>query len=107
MRQLMKLVATSLSDSQLSYNNPLRGLTMSRVVQELEMGQRGDLSMLQWLYHFIEKRDATLRGAKRRILSALTKLDWKIKVRAGLSPERFPLSTAHFRPPGGRQLTLF
>ena len=86
MRQLMKLVATSLSDSQLSYNNPLRGLTMSRVVQELEMGQRGDLSMLQWLYHFIEKRDATLRGAKRRILSALTKLDWKIKVRAGLGP---------------------
>ena len=50
------------------------------------MGQRGDLSMLQWLYHFIEKRDATLRGAKRRILSALTKLDWKIKVRAGLGP---------------------
>ena len=85
MRLHMKLVATSLSDQQLSYNNPLRGLTMSRVVAELEMGQRGDLSMLQWLYHFIEKRDATLRGAKRRILSALTKLDWNIKIRADLS----------------------
>lgn len=27
--------------------------------------------------------------------------------RAGLNQDRFPLSTAHFRPPGGRQLTLF
>jgi len=84
MRQLMKLVATSLSDHQLSFNNPLRGLNMSRVVAELEQGQRGDLSHLQWLYHFIEKRDATLRGAKRRILSSLTKLDWNIKIRTGL-----------------------
>ena len=85
MRQLMKLVATSLSDSQLSYQNPLRGLTMQRVVGELEAGQRGELGNLQWLYHFIEKRDATLRGAKRRILSALGKLDWDIKVQAGLT----------------------
>ena len=84
----MKLVATSLSDHQLSFNNPLRGLTMSRVVAELEMGQRGDLSHLQWLYHFIEKRDATLRGAKRRILSALTKLDWDVKIRADLKEDQ-------------------
>lgn len=81
----MKLIATGLTDHMLSQHNPLRGLTMSRVVAELENGQRGDLSHLQWLYHFIEKRDATLRGAKRRILSSLMKLDWDIKVRADLS----------------------
>lgn len=81
----MKLVATSLQDRMLSTHNPLRGLTMSRVVSELENGQRGDYSNLQWLYHFIEKRDATLRGAKRRILSSLLKLDWDIKIRDGLS----------------------
>jgi len=27
--------------------------------------------------------------------------------RAGLNQDRLPLSTAHFRPPGGRQLTMF
>lgn len=80
----MKLIATSLNDKALSYQNPLRGLTMSRVVAELENGQRGDLSNLQWLYHFIEKRDATLRGAKRRILSSLLKLEWDVKVRSDL-----------------------
>lgn len=81
----MKLLSTSLTDKMLSTHNPLRGLTMSRVVSELEAGQRGDLSNLQWLYHFIEKRDATLRGAKRRILSALLKLDWDIKIQSDLS----------------------
>jgi phage gp29-like protein len=81
----MKLIATSLTDRMLSTHNPLRGLTMARVVAELENGQRGDYSHLQWLYHFIEKRDATLRGAKRRILSSLLKLDWDIKIRDGLS----------------------
>jgi phage gp29-like protein len=80
----MKLVATNLQDRMLSTHNPLRGLTMARVVGELENGQRGDYSNLQWLYHTIEKRDATLRGAKRRILSSLVKLDWDIKIRAGL-----------------------
>ena len=57
---------------------------MARVISELEAGQRGDYAMLQWLYHFIEKRDATLRGAKRRIRSSLLKLDWNIKVQANL-----------------------
>lgn len=81
----MKLVATGLGDSRLSFLNPLRGLTLSRVVAELEAAQRGEMGNLQWLYHHIEKRDATLRGAKRRILSALGKLDWDIKIQAGLT----------------------
>ena len=41
--------------------------------------------MLQWLYHFIEKRDATRRGAKRRIRSSLLKLDWDIKIDADIA----------------------
>ncbi|MEO5914855.1 MAG: DUF935 family protein [Luteolibacter sp.] len=80
----MKLLTTDLTDNMLSTQNPLRGLNMGRVISELEAGQRGELSNLQWLYHFIEKRDATLRGAKRRILSALLKLDWDIKIQSDL-----------------------
>jgi phage gp29-like protein len=77
----MKLAPLAMKDLWLSTVNPLRGLTMPRVVCELEAGQRGDFAMLQWLYHFIEKRDATLRGAKRRIRSSILKLDWKVKIR--------------------------
>lgn len=80
----MQFAPLSISNSWLSAVNPLRGLTMSRGVAELESGMRGDYAMLQWLYQFIEKRDATLRGAKRRIRASLLKLDWNIKVRAGL-----------------------
>jgi phage gp29-like protein len=84
----MKLLADSLQDKMLSHHNPLRGLSMARVIQELEAGQRGELSHLQWLYHFIEKRDAVVRGAKRRILSSVLKLDWDIKIRAGIRDDQ-------------------
>lgn len=60
-------------------HNPLRGLTMSRVVSYLEEGERGAYADLQWLYRFIEKRDATLRGGKRSLLSAVAEMDWDIK----------------------------
>ncbi len=59
--------------------NPLRGLTMSRAVNYLEEGERGAYADLQWLYRFIEKRNATLRGGKRSLLSAVSEMDWEIK----------------------------
>lgn len=59
--------------------NPLRGLTMSRAVNYLEEGERGAYADLQWLFRFIEKRDATLRGGKRSLLSAVSEMDWDIK----------------------------
>ena len=60
--------------------NPLRGLTMSRAVMYLEEGERGAYADLQWLFRYIEKRDATLRGGKRSLLSAVTEMDWDIKM---------------------------
>lgn len=62
------------------HNNPLRGLTMARAVTLLEAGERGEYADLQWLYRFIEKRDAVLRALVRRRGAALAKLDWNIKV---------------------------
>jgi phage gp29-like protein len=59
--------------------NPLRGLTISRAVTYLEEGERGAYADLQWLYRFIEKRDATVRGGKRSLLSAITEMDWEVK----------------------------
>jgi len=91
---MMKLAHTPLQDMWLSAVNPLRGLTMARVVSAFEAGQRGDYALLQWLYHFIEKRDATLRGAKRRLRSSLLKLDWGIKIPAKLEPGDVELASA-------------
>lgn len=59
--------------------NPIRGLTMRRVVSLLEEGERGAYAELQWLYRFLEKRDATLRGGKRNLLGALGAMDWEIR----------------------------
>lgn len=47
----------------------------------LEAAERGIYSDLQWLYRFIEKRDATIRALVMRRRSALEKLDWNIKVK--------------------------
>lgn len=65
---------------RLSQINPLRGLSMKRVVDYLEAGERGEYPDLQWLYRMVEKRDATLRACKRHLLSSVMRLDWEIKI---------------------------
>jgi phage gp29-like protein len=68
-------------------HNPLRGLTMGRAVNFLEEGMRGAYADLQWTFHFIEKRDPTLRGGKRHLLSAVGEMDWDIKT---VAEDRLP-----------------
>ena len=68
------------SDRWRAAYNPLRELVMTRVVNLLEAGERGDFADLQWLYRTVEKRYAVLRGLILRRRSALLKLDWDIKV---------------------------
>jgi phage gp29-like protein len=63
--------------------NPLRGLTLPHLVALLELGERGDYARLQWLYRFVEKRNSTLRAVLQRRQSALTRLDWDVRVVAG------------------------
>ena len=60
--------------------NPLRSLTISRVVSLLEAGQRGDFADLQWAYRSIERRDEDLIALIERRTSALLQMDWNIKV---------------------------
>ncbi len=66
--------------------NPLRALSMARVVSLLEAGERGEFAELQWAYKFVEKRNATCRALILRRASALLKLDWDIKVPEILPP---------------------
>ena len=61
-------------------HNPLRGLTIQRVASLLESAEKGYLADAQWLFRWIQKRDATVLGAVRRRQSALMKLDWDIRI---------------------------
>ena len=70
----------------------------ARVVDRIREIRGGQLNVSEW--------GARLKG-EGIFADQLRELFAVCARRAGLSPERFPLSTAHFRPPGGRQLTLF
>jgi len=60
--------------------NPLRGMTMARLVALLEAGERGQYSDLQWFYYFMERSDATLYSVVHRRQSALLACDWDIRI---------------------------
>jgi phage gp29-like protein len=66
--------------------NPLRELTMRRVVELFELGQRGDMAYLQWAYQFIERRNPTLSGLISRCEAPFASFDWSIKIRSTLPP---------------------
>lgn len=72
--------------------NPLDGLTEARLGMLLTSGQQGDYPELQWLYHFVEKRNATVRAVKRKLSNALLKLDWDIRIREDLTKEQEALA---------------
>lgn len=77
MNDLKKRVK-ELNNARTQYN-PLRSLTVQRVVSLLEQGELGNYVDLQWTYRMIEKRDAVLRALVRRRSAALLKLNWDIK----------------------------
>ncbi len=64
--------------------NPLRALTMTRVVHALAQQEMGYRAEAQWLYLFIERRDAVLRAVMQRRLASIKKLDWSIKIKEGM-----------------------
>jgi phage gp29-like protein len=91
--------STYLKNLQLSTNwraqfNPLRGLTIAQLVAMLEAGERGNYARLQWLYRFVEKRNATLRAVLQRRQASMTRLDWDIRLRAGLGATNNPRTLA-------------
>jgi phage gp29-like protein len=59
--------------------NPLRGLTMPRLVSMLEAGERGQYAELQWFYYFMERSDAMIASVIQRRKAALLSVDWDIR----------------------------
>lgn len=62
--------------------NPLRGLTLARVVRYLEEYEQGLYSDVTWLFRHVEKREAVVRSIKERRQAALRKLEWTIEATA-------------------------
>jgi hypothetical protein len=59
--------------------NPLRGLTISRVVAMLDAGKRGQYSDLQWFYYFMERSDPVIFTVLQRRRAALMECDWDVR----------------------------
>jgi phage gp29-like protein len=62
--------------------NPLRGLSLPKLISLLESGERGAYADLQWFYHYMERSDAMIHAVIQRRRAALLACDWDIRVSA-------------------------
>ncbi len=66
--------------------NPLRGLTVARIVAMEDAAELGQHADLQWLYHHMERVDVTIQAAIARRLAFVDGLDWEIRTVEGADP---------------------
>ena len=59
--------------------NPIRGLTMARLVAMEDSAERGQYADLQWFYHHMERSNVTIQSAMSRRLAFLDAVDWEIR----------------------------
>lgn len=58
--------------------NPLRGLTLNRVLSLLDAAETGYLAELTWLYRFVEKREPITTTLAERREAALARCRWAV-----------------------------
>ena len=64
------------------FYNPLRGLTLPKLVSLLEAGERGQYADLQWMYYYMERSDPMIFSILQRRRAALLDSDWDIRLSA-------------------------
>ena len=62
------------------FYNPLKNLTISRIVAMEDQAIRGQYADLQWFYEFMHCADVVIQSAVARRLASIESLDWEIKV---------------------------
>ena len=70
--------------------NPLRGLTIARLMALFEQAERGAFAEIQLTLRKAEKRFPVLKGFIERLLSSIEELDWDVKVMEELPPGATP-----------------
>lgn len=73
-------------------HNPLRGLNSAVLTGYIEEAERGATASLQHLIYWIERENAPLIALEERFRSALSELDWTIKIPEHVPPEHRPLA---------------
>lgn len=59
--------------------NPLRGLTLNRIIAMEDQAERGEWADLQFYWHHMEGVDSIVRSAVAKRLSYVNALDWEIR----------------------------
>jgi len=72
-------VYTSKDNAWREYVNPLRGMTLERIVQLIEQGERGAFADLQWFYQAMERSDAIIATVLMRRRAALLACQWDVR----------------------------
>ena len=80
-------VYTSKDNQWREYVNPLRGLTLERIVSLIEQGERGAFADLQWFYQAMERSVALIATVLMRRRAALLSCEWHLR------PEENPTDT--------------
>lgn len=62
------------------YCNPLRGLSLPKLVSLLEAGERGQYADLQWMDYYMERPDPMIFSILQRRKDALLDCDWDIRL---------------------------
>ena len=65
------------------FYNPLRGLSLPKVLSMLEAGERGQFADLEWFYYYMERSDPMIFSIIQRRRAALMDSDWDIRVVSG------------------------
>jgi phage gp29-like protein len=66
------------------FYNPLRGLSLPKLVGLLEAGERGQYADLQWMYYYMERSDPMVFAILQRRRAALLDSDWDIREVSGV-----------------------
>lgn len=64
-------------------HQPLRELTLARILSMEDASDRGQPSDLQWLWHHMERIDVTVAAATARRLAFAETLDYQIRITSG------------------------
>jgi phage gp29-like protein len=72
-------IYSSKSNQWREYYNPLRGLSIPRIVSLIEAGERGQYADLQWMYYHMERSDPMVFSIMQRRRAALLNCDWDIR----------------------------
>ncbi len=70
------------------FYNPLRGLSLPKLVSLLEAGERGQYADLQWMYYYMERSDPMIFSILQRRRAALLDSDWDVRLPADARGQR-------------------